>query len=192
MRKQRVENLLGALALSVTDAVAQSIEKLEGAYGSDTFALVLLLHAETLRSDVLSRQLGLAQSSTVRLVDRLEREGLLQRAVGTDRRIVMISLTTRGHRTAERILNARQNVLRSLVAKLSESERGALQAISSKLLTQLTIDVASGEHNCRLCDEVACDLAQCPVEIRYQTFEGALQPPKGKDRQKPAKSGAVA
>jgi DNA-binding MarR family transcriptional regulator len=192
MRKQRVENLLGALALSVTDAVTHSIEKLEGVYGSDTFALVLLFHAERLRSDVLSRQLGLAQSSTVRLVDRLEREGLVQRAVGADRRIVMVSLTARGERAAERILAARQTVLRTLVSKLSESEKDALQSISTKLLTQLTVDLASGEHNCRLCDEVACDLAQCPVEIRYQTFEGAIQPPKGKDRQKARKSGAVA
>ncbi len=188
MKRQRVENLLGALAIAVTDAVAQSIEEVEGAYGSDTFALVLLLHAETLRSDVLSRQLGLAQSSTVRLVDRLEREGLLQRSAGADRRIVMIGLTARGQRAAENILSARRNVLRDLVGKLSDSERVALQAISTKLLTSLTVDVESGEHNCRLCDEDACELAECPVEIRYQTFDGAIPPPVRKTAQKARRS----
>lgn len=180
MKTQRLENLLGALALSVTDAVAQSIEKVEGAYGSDTFALILLQHADTLRSDVLSRQLRLAQSSTVRLVDRLEREGLVRRAVGTDRRTVMISLTARGLRAAENILAARQGVLRELVATLSDSERAALHAISLKLLNNLTVDLVSGEQNCRLCDEEACNLADCPVETRYQTFQGALSPPKRK------------
>jgi DNA-binding MarR family transcriptional regulator len=179
---QRIENLLGALALSVTDAVARSVEKVEGTYGSDTSALILLQHAEALRSDMLARQLRLAQSSTVRLVDRMEREGLVRRETGTDRRTVMISLTARGQRAAGRVLAARQNVLRELIAKLSDGEQAALQAISVKLLSDLTVDVASGEQNCRLCDENACSLADCPVEIRYQTFEGALPPPKNRDR----------
>lgn len=182
MRKQRIENLLGALALSITDAVAHGIEESEGAYGSDTFALVLLQHAETLRSDVLSRQLRLAQSSTVRLVDRMEREGLVQRETGVDRRTVLVSLTARGRRAAERVLSARQHVLRGLVGRLSDSERAALQAISVKLLSTLTADLASGEQNCRLCDEDACCLTGCPVETRYQTFEGALPPPKNRER----------
>lgn len=182
MKKQRLENLLGALALSVTDAVARNIEKASGTYGSDTFALVLLQHAETLRSDVLSRQLGLAQSSTVRLVDRLERDGLVERKTGADRRTVMVGLTAKGERAAYGILSLRRNVLRELVAELSEGERTALHAISQKLLTKLTTDLATGEQNCRLCDEGACNLAECPVEIRYQTFEGALSPPVRKER----------
>lgn len=177
MRNQQVENLFGALSLSVTDAIARGIEKSGAAYGSDAFALVLLSHADSLRSDVLARQLGLAQSSTVRLVDRLQREGLLQRTEGEDRRTVLISLTARGRRAAEQILSAREGVLSELVRKLSSTERSALQSVARKLLTHLTVDLASGEQNCRLCDEDACNLAQCPVEIRYQTFKGAIQPP---------------
>lgn len=182
MRAQRLENLLGALSLSIVDAMASRIEEAEGAYGSDTFALVLLQHTDALRSDVLARQLRLAQSSTVRLVDRLEREGLVRRDTGVDRRTVMVSLTARGERAAERILSARQHVLHDLVGRLSEAEQSALQSIAGKLLTDLTVDLASGEQNCRLCDEDACDLARCPVEIRYQSFEGALLPPKNRVR----------
>ena len=103
MRMQRLENLIGALALSITDAVGRCIEGAERTYGSDTFALVLLQHAEELRTDVLSRQLRLAQSSTVRLVDRLERDGLVRREVGADRRTVLVSLTARGQRAAEKV-----------------------------------------------------------------------------------------
>jgi DNA-binding MarR family transcriptional regulator len=182
MRTPQLENLLGALAIAVTDAVAHGIEESEGAYGSDTFALVLLQHAGALRMDVLARQLRLAQSSTVRLVDRMEREGLVRRIAGNDdRRTVMVSLTPRGLRSAGRVIHARRNVLQDLVGKLSASERSALHTICAKLLTSLTVDLASGEQNCRLCDEEACDLACCPVEIRYQTFEGALLPPKNRD-----------
>jgi DNA-binding MarR family transcriptional regulator len=177
MRTARLENLLGALAISVTDAVARGIEESEGTYGSDTFALVLLQHAARLRSDVLSRQLRLAQSSTVRLIDRMEEQGLVRRKTGADRRTVYISLTARGLRAAERVISARRDVLQDLVARLSASERAALQSIAVKLLADLTVDLASGEQNCRLCDEEACDLATCPVETRYQTFEGALLPP---------------
>jgi DNA-binding MarR family transcriptional regulator len=182
MKKQRLENLLGALALSITDAIASNIEKVEGTYGSDTFALVLIQHAAALRSDVLSRQLGLAQSSTVRLVDRMERQGLVQREVGTDRRTVLVSLTASGEQAAERVLSLRQDKLRELVGELSEDEQAALQGLSVKLLSHLTVDLESGEHNCRLCDEDACGLAECPVELRYQTFEGALLPPKNRER----------
>lgn len=182
MRIQQVENLLGALAISVTDAIARGIEDSEGAYGSDTFALVLLYHTVSVRSDVLSRQLRLAQSSTVRLVDRLERDGLVRRSTGEDRRTVYLSLTAAGTRAAERVIKARRNVLQGLVEQLSASERKALESVSRKLLTSLTVDLASGEHNCRLCDEDACDLARCPVEIRYQTFEGALLPPQNRER----------
>jgi hypothetical protein len=80
------------------------------------------------------------------------------------------------------VLSARQGVLRDLVGKLTDSERSALQDISVKLLDNLTIDLASGEQNCRLCDEDACCLSDCPVEIRYQTFEGALPPPEYRER----------
>lgn len=185
MRNQQVENLFGALSLSVTDAIARGIEKSGAAYGSDAFALVLLSHTDSLRSDVLSRQLGLAQSSTVRLVDRLQREGLLQRAEGKDRRTVLISLTARGRRAAGQILSARERVLSELVSKLSGAERTVLRSVARKLLDHLTVDLASGEQNCRLCDEGACVLAECPVEIRYQTFEGALLPPGNKGHAKP-------
>lgn len=180
MTSRQVENLFGALALSVSDAMAHEIERAEGSYGSGTFALVLLQHAGELRSDVLARQLRLAQSSTVRLVDRLERDGLVRRRPGADRRTVMISLTARGERAAGGILSVRQGVLQKLLARLSASEQASLQAISVKLLSSLTVDLASGEQNCRLCDEAACDLRACPVESRYQTFDGALQPPKSR------------
>lgn len=175
-QQRQVENLLGALALSVTDAVAHGIETSAGAYGSDTFALVLLQHWQTLRSDMLARQLGLAQSSTVRLVDRLESAGLVQRCTGRDRRTVILSLTADGLKQAEEILDARQRVLHRLVGLLSDAEHLALQGIANKLLTVLTPDAVSGEHNCRLCDESACNLQQCPVELRYQTFDDALHP----------------
>ncbi len=126
MKKQRLENLLGALALSITDAIASNIEKVEGTYGSDTFALVLLQHAAELRSDVLSRQLGLAQSSTVRLVDRMERQGLVQREVGKDRRTVLVSLTASGEQAAERVLSLRQDKLRELVGRTVGRRTGCL------------------------------------------------------------------
>lgn len=179
---RRIENLLGALSLSVTDAVAHGIEDVRCSYGSDAFALVLIQHADALRIDVLSRQLRLAQSSAVRLVDRLERDGLVRRTGGADRRVVLVRLTARGRRTAARILSARQDVLQDLVAGLDAGERTALQAIATKLLARLTVDLASGEQNCRLCDEDACDLSTCPVETRYQTFDGALQPPGSRSR----------
>lgn len=172
----QVENLLGALALAVVDAIAESIEGSCGSFGSDTYALVLLQHWGKLRVDKLSRQIGLAQSSTVRLVDRLERQGLVSRAIGVDKRTVILTLTEEGNDHVKKIFNARKKVLSMLISNLDNNEIDAISSISKKLLSSLTINAVSGERICRLCNEDACGLKACPVDLRYQTFPDALSP----------------
>jgi len=171
--QKRLENLLGALALSIHDAVAGAMSQDGADYGSDSVALVLLSQCQTLRCDRLARQLALAPSSVARLVDRLERGGLLRRYVGQDRRTVLLALTEKGRRQARKILAARRRPLQRLVKQLSASEQDSLCLITEKLLTTLTPDALCAMRNCRLCDERACDLKRCPVEHCWQRYEKA-------------------
>jgi len=173
MYQKRLGNLLGALALSIHDAMADALAQQGTGYGSDSFALVLLAQAKTLRCDQLAKQLALAPSSVARLVDRLERADWVQRSSGEDKRTVMLSLTAQGEQQAEQILVARRAPLEKLVGKLCAKEQHSLCQLSEKLLTALTPDALCAVRNCRLCDEEACHLEHCPVERCWQQFEQA-------------------
>src|ERR1700761_702871 len=59
----------------------------------------------------LSSVLGLTHSGTVRLVDRLAAEGLVERAGAPDGRTVAVVLTIAGRVTAGRVLAARHAAL---------------------------------------------------------------------------------
>jgi len=171
MYQKRLENLLGALALSVSDSMADAIAQQSSGYGSDSFALVLLSQSKTLRCDQLAKQLGLAASSVARLVDRLERAEWVQRSSGEDKRTVMLSLTPQGEQQTKQILKARRAPLEKLVAQLCAREQHSLCLLAEKLLTALTPDALCAARNCRLCDESACELEHCPVERCWQQYE---------------------
>jgi len=174
MYQKRLENLLGALALSINDVMAEAISQQTTGYGSDSFALVLLSQTKTLRCDELAKQLGLAPSSVVRLVDRLEQAQWVQRSSGEDKRTVMLSLTMEGEQQAKQILAARRMPLEKLVAQLCAKEQHSLCLLTEKLLTALTPDALRAARNCRLCDETACELEHCPVERCWQQYQQAV------------------
>jgi DNA-binding MarR family transcriptional regulator len=64
------------------------------------YAILLILAQSqdaTMRPSDLADQIGLSRSATTRLIDRLERSGLVERRVcGSDRRGTYVSLTPRG------------------------------------------------------------------------------------------------
>src|SRR3954469_12000989 len=66
--------------------------------------------------DGLSRVLALTHSGTVRLVDRLEGAGLLERRRGPDARTRAVVLTPAGHRAAEGLQREREGALAALMA----------------------------------------------------------------------------
>ena len=74
----RTGNLLGALSLALADRTADSVSGAAARSISGAAALSALLHFLDRPSvDLLRQVLGLTSSGTVRLVDRLEREGLV-------------------------------------------------------------------------------------------------------------------
>ena len=102
--------------------------------------------------DELRRVLGLSHSGGVRIVGRLEREGLLERRVDpADRRALRIDLTAAGRREADAILAARRAALGSLLGALDAGEQDALV-----VLLERGLGAATGEddarHICRLCE----------------------------------------
>jgi MarR family transcriptional regulator, negative regulator of the multidrug operon emrRAB len=160
----RVENLLGALALAVSDSFSSAVETAAGHPGSMAAALAVLAQEPGLGIEQLKRQLSLTQSATVRVVDQLAAEGRAERQAGHDHRSISVVLTEQGTAVAARVLDARSAVLREALAVLDADERTVLAAVLEKVLGAVTRDRVHAEQICRLCDLGACPLPACPVD----------------------------
>jgi DNA-binding MarR family transcriptional regulator len=75
----------------------------------------------------LASTLGLAESTTTRLVDRLEAAGLVRRGTSaSDRRCVVAGLTSEGRRVAEQVRRERREFLTEILRTLPRKERSEL------------------------------------------------------------------
>jgi DNA-binding MarR family transcriptional regulator len=162
----RTGNLFGALSLVIADRTGDAIAGAADRSESAAAALSALLHFLDRPSvDLLRRVLGLTSSGTVRLLDRLQDAGYVERGPGTDGRSTAVSLTPEGRRAAQRVAAARAEVLQGALATLTPAERRALELLTAKILTGLIREPGATRWICRLCDTHACGrhTGECPV-----------------------------
>jgi len=181
----RTANVLGALVLLVSDRMTGAVA---GAAGhSVTAATTLSALSQFLDRpsiDELRRVLGLTSSGTVRLVDRLEADGLVARSPGVDGRSTTISLTESGAAVAARVAGARADVLSEVLHLVSESDRAALEDIAARLLAAIMVGPGPSPWMCRLCDTSVCGHGggHCPISVAVADMRrseaGASGPPK--------------
>jgi MarR family transcriptional regulator, negative regulator of the multidrug operon emrRAB len=153
----RTGNLLGALALTLADHIGT---------GSDAAALITLRnYAEGEPLDLLRRALALSHPGVVRLADRLERRGLVERRRSDrDGRAVALRLTSAGRRAADEALTARASAIDSALGVLEPDERRALDGMLERMLAAQTTDRTASLVICRLCDPDICGHPDgCPV-----------------------------
>src|SRR5437764_6850861 len=82
--RARQANMLGALALAVTDGLHERLVAADERGLSATAALIHLRLRPGENIDFLARVLDISHPATVRLVDRLEADGLVERRPGPD------------------------------------------------------------------------------------------------------------
>ena len=183
--RQHAANVLGALSLVVADRMNTAVEPI-AALGPSAPAALAALHEFLDGGSVtqLSSVLGLTHSGTVRLVDRLVAEGLVERAGAQDGRAVSVVLTRRGRRMAVRVLQAREKSLASALSALSPDEVDNLAAALDAMLTTVTLarveertartDDRPRPWLCRLCDLAACGRSEgnCPVNNAVTAANG--------------------
>lgn len=165
-RLDRAGNLLGALSLAIADRTTDSFEHAATGSTSTAAALSALHHFLDHPSiDLLCRVLGLSSSGTVRLVDRLERDGLVTRTDGADARVTMIALTPAGRQAARAVGSARADVLAGALATLSTADRDELDRLLGEVLVGMIRGPGARRWMCRLCDTGACgrEAGRCPV-----------------------------
>jgi MarR family transcriptional repressor of emrRAB len=165
--RRRTANLTAALALALIDRMAAATTELTSLPPSHSTAVVALANfAEGQPLSVLQRGLGVSQPGVVRILDRLEAEGLAtrERGRGADGREVHARLTARGRRTVAKVLDARMEAVEEALAELPRNERRELTGVAERLLTGLTTSRDRSRSLCRLCDSVACGHPErCPV-----------------------------
>lgn len=162
----KTANLLGALALAVSDRLGAATEQGDdGLAASECAALVTLAHYPGQPIVTLGRTLGLTHSGAVRLADRMEAAGLARRTASGHGRALALRLTTQGQRAAMRVLARRQAAAEELVGLLYPREVAELERLAARLLAAITTDRSSAHRLCRLCDEPLCAAEQgCPVD----------------------------
>jgi MarR family transcriptional regulator, negative regulator of the multidrug operon emrRAB len=162
-----VANRLGAIALTLSDRVKEVTEEATGMAGAIPAALVSLREWADGRSvEVLAEAMRVSHSRAVRVVDRLEADGLARREQDpSDGRRASVWLAPSGRKLADRALEARRGVLMSVVRELEVAEVHELERLVAMLLDITTVDVLAARETCRLCDAHACGHYDgvCPV-----------------------------
>jgi YD repeat-containing protein len=158
-------NLFGALALAVTDRMFDAVEQ-SGESGTTAVALSALYQfLDHPTVDLLRRVLGLTSSGAVRLVDRLESAGWVQRVDAEDGRATAVRLTPAGRRIAKRVSDARTTLLKQALSTLSPGDIRELDRLLSAVVVRLKRSTDAMGWVCRLCDMDACGWrdGHCPV-----------------------------
>jgi DNA-binding MarR family transcriptional regulator len=160
-------NVVGALAVALGDRIRDATEQATGMTGALPAAVAALEQWAGGRSiDTLAGALRLSHSRTVRVIDRLEAEGLAARERDPgDGRGVLVRLTPEGEALGRRVHAARAAALEEALAGLDPGERRTLAAGAERVLEHIVTGRRSAGTICRLCNAHACGHheGRCPV-----------------------------
>jgi DNA-binding MarR family transcriptional regulator len=167
---ERLANLLAAAAQLVNDEVRKRLDDELSRTASAPAALATIAHYRGISIEELRAALSLTHSGAVRLVDRLEHDGLVQRA-RTGSREVRLSLTQAGRRALRRLESVRLAATAELIAPLAAEDRRQLELLLRSMLAARTRGEGDLQRICRLCSFEACESGgrRCPVAEAART-----------------------
>jgi DNA-binding MarR family transcriptional regulator len=165
MSRLRTANLLGALAGEVVNRLDGQVKTHPNQTNSSAAALNVIAYYEGCTNARLARALRLSHPATVRLVDKLEAQRLVDSRDAADGRAVSLYLSDAGKAQARTILEERCAALSGLIEVLSGKEQAQLAHCLEKILASLTQTPDHADYICRLCNDIACPPEQCPVHL---------------------------
>lgn len=161
-----LSNLLGVVGLAVTDRIEENAHEIFKHAGETPAALVVIGYGFGPSNDMLRRILGLSHPGTVRLVDRLVADGLVERRKGRDKREVALYVTAQGRAVREELLQGRLAVIQPLLTSLTITEQETFAALLHKMLSSMETTDMERRTLCRLCDNRVC--YNCPIPAEKQ------------------------
>lgn len=163
----RTANMLGAVGLAVADRIEETAREIVKHSGETPAALVVIGYGLGPSNDQLRRVLDLSHPGTVRLVDRLAADGLVERRRGQDKRAVALHLTDKGHASRKALLRGRLASINHLLMPLSVNEQDELAALLHKVLSSMDASDLDRCRLCRLCDDRVC--TDCPIPADFKS-----------------------
>lgn len=171
----RDRNIFGAFALMISDDIVRASSSRAPEAGPAASALALLAHKPGLSIRMLAIGVGLSHAGTVRLVDRLVSEGLIERREhSTDGRARSLYLTPTGKVASDEVLASRDQVIAEGLSILNPDELKTLSDIAERVLRNRLENLEQSYRICRLCCYEGC--TNCPVDAELHE--------RGVDREK--------
>lgn len=159
-------NVVSAWVLSAHDALVAAARTVDLDF-RELAALTLVGENDGCSVEWLRHRVGLTQSGTVRLVDRLEDRGLLTRGA-TAGRGVPLQVSASGHERLRAWRQARAAVAEGLLGGLAEPDRSAVVDGMATALRTGTRRRSDADVTCRTCSWAECG-ADCPVDESVST-----------------------
>lgn len=146
-------NKFAALSLAVTDATLAGDDDL-----APTAVAALITAANNPPASIgeIAAVVGLTHSATVRLIDRLETDGLLHRRRRVGRE-VLVEITPAGRRRADGLQDRRLAVSSSFLASLSSEEKELLSRLIDRMMHDQTTQGHDRRRLCRMCARAHCN-----------------------------------
>jgi len=132
--RRAVGRLLGQVKMALTDAFDAELAPL-GITAAQYVILVSLAEAGPGPTSVLCRSVSYDQGAMTRMIDRLEKKGLVRRArCADDRRRVNLELTPEGKAVYPKVLAAAANVQNRFLRGFTKAEVRTLEALLQRML----------------------------------------------------------
>jgi MarR family transcriptional regulator, negative regulator of the multidrug operon emrRAB len=164
MHRERAANVVGAFATALGDRLAERSRLTVRHGASAPAALAAAANYDALSIERLRHILGLSHPGTVRLVDRLQADGLVVRRPVADGRVVDVRLTARGRARVKRLFSEREALVDDALAGLAPAERDTVVDLLGRMLDATIDDTTQAESTCRLCRHHACNATGgCPI-----------------------------
>jgi DNA-binding MarR family transcriptional regulator len=156
-------NVWAAWTLRSHDVLTSAVESAApaGLGVRDLAALTLIASHAGCSADWLWGRIGLTQSGTVRLIDRLQRLGYVVRA--RRGRALELSLSPAGSALLDRWNAARDQAGNEVLDSLTAAEREQLNELLAKGLRRTGRERIAADTTCRLCNWPTC-VPRCPVD----------------------------
>jgi DNA-binding MarR family transcriptional regulator len=151
---ESVGYLISRVKSTMSNMVTQRTMAELGITSQQASILFMVASGKCLLAAELAREYGIDASAVTRLVDRLEKRGLLTRVRSSeDRRVVRLALTAEGHAIAARMPALFTSVTDKLLSGFTPEETGFLKSLLRRVLVNhgetaaITRDVASNSDS---------------------------------------------
>ncbi|MEM9332648.1 MAG: MarR family winged helix-turn-helix transcriptional regulator [Pseudomonadota bacterium] len=167
-----VGNALAAFARALSDKIDVAWTEATGRTNAACYAINQIGCEPGSSIKTLSGMLDIEHSSLVRLLDHLERDGLIERVNDpVDKRGKRIFLSPKGEDMLTGMINARRRVIEPMTGLLEDDELNVLHRLIEKLIPAVVVGGDDQHYVCRICELEICPQEMCPVNLCYEEWK---------------------